>query len=92
MLSPHLESLSRPVQTDKTSACQKIKARLVDTLELNNDLMLSVAQVDGERCLSPPLTARADQGRGRLVVELHVEFCAVKRSNNSPPQRHCLRL
>lgn len=34
MLGPHLESLSRPVRTDKTPVCQEIKACLVDSLEL----------------------------------------------------------
>lgn len=32
--------------------------------------MLSVAQVDRERCLSAPLTARADRTGGHLVSEL----------------------
>lgn len=70
MLSTHLESLSRPVQTDKTPACQEIKACLVDTLELKT--MLSVAQVDRERCLSAPLPPRADHGRRLLVLNSYL--------------------
>lgn len=42
--------------------------------------MLSVAQVDMERCLSAPLTARADHGRGHRVSDLLLGgFCDIKR-------------
>lgn len=69
ILSTHLESPSHPVQMDETPTCQKIKTCLVDAgSELKTDL-ISVARGNGERRSAPPLPARADQGRGRLVLE-----------------------